>query len=91
MACYRGYTDIVKMLCDTKKINVNAKDDDESTPLHYASESGHKKTILHLVFEAGADPFIKNKFGFTPTDIAQSIDIRNLFIKIMKAAAASNN
>jgi ankyrin repeat protein len=38
--------------------------------MHYASEYGHAECIIYLIKEAGADPFLKNKFGYTPSDIA---------------------
>jgi len=28
------------------------------------------ESIIYLIKEAGADPFLKNKFGNTPSDIA---------------------
>lgn len=51
-------------------VNKNIKDFDENTPLHYASEYGHAECIIYLIKEAMADPFLKNKFGYTPSDIA---------------------
>jgi hypothetical protein len=50
-----------------------------NTPLHYASEYGHFECIIYLVKEALADASIKNKFGYTPSDIAQNMRIRQLF------------
>jgi hypothetical protein len=73
LAAIRGHSNILrallnsqtKPLCDT-----NIRDFDENTPLHYASEYGHADSIICLIKEAGADPFLKNKFGYTPSDIA---------------------
>jgi len=38
--------------------------------LHFASEYGHFESIIFLVKEAGGDPLAKNKYGYTPSDIA---------------------
>lgn len=73
LGAIRGHTNIVRMLldCRTKpEVDRNCKDFDMNTPLHYASEYGHFECIIYLIKEAGADPFIKNKFGYTPSDIA---------------------
>lgn len=61
------------------RANVNARDNDENTPLHYASEFGHFECIIYLIKEAGADALAKNKFNYNPSDIAQNIEIRKLF------------
>jgi ankyrin repeat protein len=52
------------------KADINATDDDGNTPLHYASEFGHFECIIFLIKEAGSDPMVKNKFDYTPSDIA---------------------
>ena len=73
LAAIRGHTNIVRALldCQTKpQCDRNIKDFDENTPLHYASEYGHADCIIYLIKEAQADPFLKNKFGYTPSDIA---------------------
>ena len=73
LAAIRGHTNIVRALLDCPyppKVDRNLKDFDENTPLHYASEYGHADCIIYLVKEAYADPLLKNKFGYTPSDIA---------------------
>jgi ankyrin repeat protein len=52
--------------------NVNAKDDDDKfgvTPLHYATNKGHKE-IAELLIEEGADVNAKSDGGLTPLDTA---------------------
>lgn len=73
LAAIRGHTNILRALLNsqTKPLcDNNIRDFDENTPLHYASEYGHADSIIYLIKEAGADPFLKNKFGYTPSDIA---------------------
>lgn len=69
LAAIRGHTNIVRILID-HGADKNCKDFDENTPLHHASEFGHFECIIYLVKEAYADPLIKNKFGYSPSDIA---------------------
>jgi len=69
LAAIRGHTKIVRSLLKVGA-DKNCKDFDENTPLHYASEFGHFECIIYLVKEAEADPSIKNKFGYSPSDIA---------------------
>lgn len=67
----------------TRGANKNVRDFDENTPLHYASEFGHFEVIIFLVKEAFAETFIKNKFGYAPSDIAQNYKIRELFESLL--------
>lgn len=69
LASIRGYTKIVRLLV-SNGANVNVKDNDENTPLHYSSEFGHFECIIYFIKETEADAMIKNKFGYTPSDIA---------------------
>ena len=69
LAAIRGYTSIVRMMIQFGA-DKNCKDFDENSPLHNASEFGHFECIIFLIKEANADPMAKNKFGYTPSDIA---------------------
>ena len=48
---------------------LNAKDDDGNTPLHWAGSLGHTAGIAALV-DAGADPYGRNGWGQTPLHTA---------------------
>jgi len=69
LAAIRGQTGIVRYLIQCG-VDKNSKDFDENTPLHNASEFGHFECIIFLIKEVDADPMAKNKFGYTPSDIA---------------------
>ena len=69
LAAIRGHTSIVRALINAGA-NKNIRDFDENAPLHYASEYGHFECIIYLVKEAEADPMLKNKFSYSPSDIA---------------------
>lgn len=58
--------------------DVNAKDEDGSTPLHYAAYFNLEE-FVKLLFEAGADPYIKNNDKKTPIDIAIENGFEHLF------------
>lgn len=69
LTAIRGNLAIMRALIE-KGAEKNVKDFDENTPLHYASEFGHFECIIYLIKEAQADPMVKNKFGYIPSDIA---------------------
>ena len=82
LAAIRGHTNIARLLISVGG-DRNVKDFDENTPLHFASEYGHFECIIFLVKEAEADALAKNKYGYTPSDIAQNMQIRQLFEKLL--------
>ena len=49
--------------------NVNAKDEDKNTPLHYATENGHLMSV-QILLEAGARLSAKNDEHDTPVHTA---------------------
>ena len=69
LAAVKGNTGIVRILVNAGA-DKNLKDLDENTPLHYSSQYGHFECIIYLIKEALADTSVKNKFGYTPSDIA---------------------
>ena len=56
-------------LLKKESIDVNAKNEDGQTPLHFAARRGHTETVKYLV-EKGADVNAKNKYGQTPLHYA---------------------
>jgi ankyrin repeat protein len=69
LAAIKGQLEIGKELV-LKGADPNSRDFDESTPLHYASSNGQTTFITFLLVNAKADPLLKNKFGYQPSDIA---------------------
>ena len=82
LAALRGSTEIVRALVE-KGANPNCKDIDQYTPLHFASENGKINVIMYLVKEAEANPFMKNKFGYFPSDIAFNLEVRKCFDSLL--------
>ena len=50
---------------EAKKL-INVPDDDGKTPLHKAVWGDPKPAIVQLLLEHGADPQVKNAYGYTP-------------------------
>ena len=65
-AAAKGDIEAVKQLVDAGT-DVNAKDEDENTPLHRAAYYGHKEIVVLLIAK-GADVNVKNDVGYTPLD-----------------------
>ena len=51
--------------------NVNAKDEDKNTPLHYAAENGHILSV-RILLDAGAKLSAKNDDNDTPMHTASA-------------------
>jgi ankyrin repeat protein len=68
-ASSNGDTEEVRRLLGLKA-NVNAKDQNDNTPLMFASEDGHLDIVNLLLLEEGVDINAKNKEGQTPLALA---------------------
>ncbi|MGG3889851.1 ankyrin repeat domain-containing protein [Metabacillus fastidiosus] len=63
---------------------IDAAANDGDTPLHtQVSEGEESIDVIQLLLKRGAKPVVRNKFGKTPLDIAESRE-ENLIIKILK-------
>ena len=60
----KGIEDTIKRLCE-RGADINAQDNQENTPLHWAVEAGNETAIRQLI-KNGADKSIKNKRNVTP-------------------------
>ena len=56
---------------------VNAKTEDNDTPLHFAAAKGLLKNV-ELLLEHGANPLATNDDGETPLDVATKAEIKNI-------------
>ena len=54
LACRRGNTEVVQLLLNTKKVDVNAKDKAGWTPLHSAAGYGYAE-VCEMLMDEGAD------------------------------------
>ena len=62
MASGNGHLEIVKILLEESRINLNVLNESGNTALHYAALNG-KKEIAELLISKSADANIKNEFG----------------------------
>jgi len=69
LAAEKGNMEIAELLCG-KGADPNAKDANSQTPLHLAAKKGSIDTIVYLMTLEEVDPFIKDKSGKLPGDIA---------------------
>jgi len=86
-ASAQGHIKVVQLLLD-KNVNVNAQDDEEQTPLHLASKFGTINSIKVLLKHPKIDAFLRNKYGYIASDIAQTIEVRQVFIEYLKELAS---
>ncbi|TLD17323.1 uncharacterized protein PgNI_01055, partial [Pyricularia grisea] len=63
---YFGHEGVVRMLLDTRKVDVDAKDGNGRMSLSWAAEEGHKTVVRMLLDTGKADVDAKSKIGRTP-------------------------
>lgn len=69
-ACF-GHRTVIDLLCRDFQANINNKTlMGGDTALHFAAMKNQRAVCFHLITTYGADPEIKNKFGFTPLHYA---------------------
>ena len=67
----------IKQYLISKGANIEAKDKDGLTSLHFASISGHLP-IVECLISKGENIELKDKDGWTPYDLAKNNEIRNI-------------
>ena len=61
---------IVRYLCEVQKVNTEAKDDYDRTPLNHAISNNHLEIVKYLCEDAHADKETQNQFSARPLHIA---------------------
>ena len=64
-ACSGGDVSLVQTLIRYYKADINARDDENDTPLHMAALCGKKEVALFLINEVGCDINTRDNFGCT--------------------------
>jgi ankyrin repeat protein len=78
-ANYADVLDIVKMML-ANKAEVNARDDQGKTPLHWAAGHNYKE-MVELLLANNADANAKDNHGETPFDLAANQDVADLLAR----------
>jgi ankyrin repeat protein len=68
-AAKAGHFELVRLLVEERKADVNEKYDTNTTALHFASRQGHLEIVKYLL-ERGSDEEAKDTFGHTPLHLA---------------------
>ena len=76
IACKKGYKEIIKLLLDLGA-DINSRDINGYTPLHYAVISRNEYLVKKLIFRGG-NKFIKDWKSRTPYNLALSMNDKNL-------------
>ena len=88
-AARTGGMECMRILLDVGKANVNAKDNDSNTPLHYAAMEGRIE-LATLLIERGAEINPISGYNETPIDIAHEYSETDMiaFLKTKGAVRA---
>jgi ankyrin repeat protein len=68
-ACCASTTDVIKLILETKKVDINVRDKNGQTALLYAVRGNRVDNVDYLL-ENGADPAIHDENGDTPVHLA---------------------
>ncbi|KAH8695748.1 ankyrin repeat-containing domain protein [Phaeosphaeriaceae sp. PMI808] len=65
-AAKKGHEDVVRLLLDTGKTDLDVRDNDSQTPLFWAARNEHKAIVKLLLATGKVDVNAKNKDGWAP-------------------------
>jgi ankyrin repeat protein len=82
LAAMFGKIDLLKYLDHASHTLKNVGNKDDSRPLHIAARAGNNEMVTFLV-QAGANPNLKDRFGYTPLHIALEIKDTNMVQDLM--------
>ncbi|KAM4030512.1 ankyrin repeat domain-containing protein 22 isoform 1-T2 [Anomaloglossus baeobatrachus] len=74
---------LIRLLLDSG-VNVNATDSEGNTALHYACKM-KSQSIVPILLEAKADPYIRNEVGETCVDIAERLRFQKILHQVKKS------
>eukprot|EP01046_Picozoa_sp_COSAG06_P067856 COSAG06_NODE_17777_length_922_cov_0.756987_1_plen_250_part_00 len=86
IASYYGHKDVVAFF-GSRGADVNAVDDSQDTPLHWAADRGHASVCTTLL-ALGADLDAKDKHGHTALDLARAYNNQPECVAVLEAWAA---
>jgi len=81
-AAWNGHLNVVNYLLSQPSVDIDSQENDGSTPLILAAYGNHEK-VVQILLQKGADKSIKNTYGETALDLAESNNFLNI-IEILK-------
>lgn len=85
-ACRNGQKNIVKLLLERGGIDLNRRDAEGNTPLHYVCRQGFRD-LAALLLDRGADPSQANNRSETPLHTAARSGNREIIARLVEAGA----
>ena len=73
--------------CVAAGADVEARDDDDRTPLHNAAFDSESPSVVKALLDAGADPEARDVHGFTPLHVAAYVGAPSVVAVLLKAGA----
>lgn len=73
----RGYPDVLKVILNTRGIDINLQDNEGQTALFYASSCGHTKCV-QLLLDHGADKDILDYEESSCVDVAYDVEMKKI-------------
>jgi ankyrin repeat protein len=86
LAAEYGYCDILSLLCQDERTDINITDNDGNTALHKSIEAQKENSVRILMKEGlGIDKRIKNHKGLTPYDVLCTFEKKTKLIPLLVA------
>ena len=85
-ACRNGQKNIVKLLLERGGLDLDRRDAEGNTPLHYVCREGYRDLVV-LLLEKGADASLVNNRGETPLHAAARKGNREILARLLDAGA----
>ena len=94
LAAYKGWTDVTIDLITKYKYDINSKDSNGNTPLHYAVSNNHLEVVSYFINEQQCDTMTKDNDSNTPLHIAcqnRHIDVVQYLLSTGKVNPLAKN
>lgn len=88
-AAEKGDLNLLEKCLSTRKCNINARDQQKNTALHYAASKG-SEPIVRSLLKAGADPNVRGPNGCTPLHCAVQHGDSATLVELLVAAGADS-
>jgi len=90
-AAKEGHEDVVRLLLDTDKINLDARDNDGQTPVSWATRNGHEAIVKLLLATERVDVNTEDNHGWTPLSWATEGGCKDVVKLLLNAGAKADH